>query len=225
MNTQKGSAHVIIIVGLIMLLVGSLGFIFWQNFIKGSDKTEEKTQSITTKKAEPKETQAEEIYAGTYTTGGNFQVKIPNGWTVNAGPYDGYAGSHLVLLAGPNQLKTLKYDQNSSPMINGVAGLGWGGLTEHFYIVSQETIERDFDDTDKTTFELEDGTKGEKHTSVLSKDEQQGMSVFQKEADSYTSLTYQFTKGDVTVRAYLHYYSNTAFDVDLGEKVIRSIKF
>ncbi len=225
MTLQKGSAHVIIIVGLIVLLIGSLGFIFWQNFLKVTDKSQEKTQPIATKNVEPADAQPEEVYAGTYTTGGNFQVKIPNGWKVNAGPYDGYVESHLVLLAGPNQLEALKYNKDFNPVINNVSGLGWGGLTEHFYIVSQETIERDFADNRQTSFELEDGTKGEKYTSLLSKDDQQGMSVFQKEADSYTSTTYQFTKGNVTVRAYLHYYSNTTFDVDLGEEVIRSIKF
>lgn len=36
MTSQKGSVHVIIIIGLVALLLGSLGFIFWQNFIQNS---------------------------------------------------------------------------------------------------------------------------------------------------------------------------------------------
>ncbi len=225
MTSQKGSAHVIIIVGLVMLLIVSLGFIFWQNFFKDSDKPEEMTKPVASKKVESRDTRVKEAYVGTYTTGGNFQVKIPNGWTVDAGPYDGYVDSQLILLAGPNRLEALKYNQDSNPVINGVTGFGWGGLTEHFYIISQETIERDFAEYEKSSFDLADGTKGEKLIRVLNKDQQQQMDSFQKEADNYTSSTYQFTKGDVTVRAYLHYYSNTSFDVGWGEKVIRSIKF
>lgn len=34
MNTQKGSAHIIIIIGLVILLTGALGYIFWQNAFK-----------------------------------------------------------------------------------------------------------------------------------------------------------------------------------------------
>lgn len=33
MNKQTGSAHAIVIIGLIIALAGALGFIFWQNSI------------------------------------------------------------------------------------------------------------------------------------------------------------------------------------------------
>lgn len=33
MTQQKGSSHVIIIIGLVVALIGALGFVFWQNFI------------------------------------------------------------------------------------------------------------------------------------------------------------------------------------------------
>lgn len=33
MKTQKGFAHAVLVIGLIVTLVGALGFIFWQNFI------------------------------------------------------------------------------------------------------------------------------------------------------------------------------------------------
>lgn len=49
MNKQKGSAHVIAIVVLVIALLGALGFIFWQNFInKPAAKTEVKQSSKST---------------------------------------------------------------------------------------------------------------------------------------------------------------------------------
>lgn len=54
MNTQKGSAHVVIVVSLVVLLIGSLGFVFWQNFIQ-TDDNKEKTEKVATREqaAEP----------------------------------------------------------------------------------------------------------------------------------------------------------------------------
>lgn len=220
MTSRNGSAPVGIIIGLVVLLIGSLGFIFWQNFMKESD-TPEKTNAP----AVSKDIEAQEAYAGTYTTGGNFQVKIPNGWAVDAGAYENYVNSQIILLAGPNKLEALKYSESSNAVINGLAGFGWDGLTEHFYIISQENFAKNYADYEKLSFVLEDGTKGEKYSRVVSKGAQKEMDVFQKDADSYTFSSYEFKKGDVTVSAYLNYYSNTSFDVVLGEKVIRSIKF
>jgi len=41
-NNQTGSAHLIIIITLVIALLGSLGFVFWQNFVQ--DKTDTKKQ-------------------------------------------------------------------------------------------------------------------------------------------------------------------------------------
>jgi len=45
-QTQQGSAHVVIIVILVVALIGALGFVFWQNFIK-KDEVTQSTQSQT----------------------------------------------------------------------------------------------------------------------------------------------------------------------------------
>lgn len=225
MKQQKGSAHVVIVSILVVALIGALGFTFWQNFINKDDgeKTVEAASSVKEENMTTEEA-AKPAYEGVYTTGGNFQVKIPNGWTVEAGAYDGYVGSQLALLAGPNQLDTLKYDQATQPVINQTMGFGWDGLTEHFYIISQEPSPLSTDGYVKTTFELEDGTKGDKYVRVLRKEDQQQRDSFTKAADSYTFTMYEFKDGDVNVRAYLNYYSNTSFDVDLGENVVKSIR-
>ena len=48
MTSQKGSAHLLIIIGLVVLLLGSLGFIFWQNFVQTDDEAS-KTEKVATK--------------------------------------------------------------------------------------------------------------------------------------------------------------------------------
>ena len=51
MNTQKGFAHAVLLIGLLIALIGALGFIFWQNFILEEPEVE-KPASSTTKKLE-----------------------------------------------------------------------------------------------------------------------------------------------------------------------------
>lgn len=57
MNKQQGSAHVAVVIVLVVALLGALGFIFWQNFIKKDDTTK---QNATTS-AEKKEETVEEV--------------------------------------------------------------------------------------------------------------------------------------------------------------------
>lgn len=49
MKTQKGSAHVVIVIVLVVALLGALGFIFWQNFVKPDEAT--KTEDSKTVKS------------------------------------------------------------------------------------------------------------------------------------------------------------------------------
>jgi flagellar basal body-associated protein FliL len=56
MKSQKGSAHVVIVIILVLTLLGTLGFIFWQNFSAGNSKTgntentQDKTKTDSTEK-------------------------------------------------------------------------------------------------------------------------------------------------------------------------------
>lgn len=50
---QKGSAHVVIIVILVVALIGALGFVFWQNFMK-NDTASNADKSVDTSKNENK---------------------------------------------------------------------------------------------------------------------------------------------------------------------------
>lgn len=79
-SSQKGSAHVIIIVVLIVALVGTLGFIFWQNFIDkkpsvSSDGNKSQTSVDISDKTDPDlESQLYEDQT--------LSFKYPQDWTV-----------------------------------------------------------------------------------------------------------------------------------------------
>jgi len=89
--SQKGSAHVVIIVILVVALLGTLGFVFWQNFIdkKPVAKNNESSKTEDTK-SKPKDE-----YKGwkTYTsTRDGYSIRYPSDWlaineTGNDGPY------------------------------------------------------------------------------------------------------------------------------------------
>ena len=54
---QKGDAHAVIIIVLVVALIGTLGFIFWQNFTKASEQA---AQDADAKQTENKKTETDE---------------------------------------------------------------------------------------------------------------------------------------------------------------------
>lgn len=89
--SQKGSAHAIIIIVLVLALLGTLGFVFWQNFIYKEPVTKKPVNSSNTKE----QPQVKDKYAGwkTYTsTRDGYSIKYPSEWILisekdNDGPY------------------------------------------------------------------------------------------------------------------------------------------
>lgn len=79
--SQKGNAHVVIIVILVITLVGALGFVFWQNFTnkESSENKVEVTKNDQTKVVE----EPIDKYAG-WKTGtfknANISYKLPQNW-------------------------------------------------------------------------------------------------------------------------------------------------
>lgn len=57
--SQNGSAHIVIIIGLVLALIGSLGFIFWQNYIKVSEDADR--EALSSKSIEGADNDSEEI--------------------------------------------------------------------------------------------------------------------------------------------------------------------
>lgn len=234
MTSQKGFAHAILIIGLFVAILGALGFIFWQNFIykepvaintEVTVSTNTPTNTENTRKESPISTKGIKAYEGKEANAGNFQIKVPNGWSVSIGQNSGYAGSNLAVFAGPNELSKLKYDSTKEPSIYPHAGLGWDGYTEHFYVVSQEPdSSRDMSKYSSREFELEDGTVGKRYVNSLKKQDQGDFYSFSQDADSYIDYIYEFEKNGIVVRAYIAMYSNSKFDLDLAEKIIGLIE-
>jgi len=77
--SQKGSAHVVIIIIFVIAILGALGFVLWNNFLKPeAPKSTEVTQQVEESEA-PKDNLTE--IAGDETLGTNVAIKYPAGWT------------------------------------------------------------------------------------------------------------------------------------------------
>lgn len=89
--SQKGSAHTVIIVILVIALLGMLGFVFWQNFVDKKPVAKNDESSMT----EDNKSQPKDEYEGwkTYTsTRDGYSIRYPSDWlaineTSNDGPY------------------------------------------------------------------------------------------------------------------------------------------
>jgi len=92
-HRQTGSAHTFFIIGLVVVLIGVLGFIFWQNFIY-KDPTYPGAVKVVEENKGP-ETAKEYPYIGwkTYTSQRDgYSIKYPSEWVVKEetivdGPY------------------------------------------------------------------------------------------------------------------------------------------
>jgi Tfp pilus assembly protein PilE len=79
-KSQTGSAHVVIIIILVVAVLGLLGFVFWQNFIQKKDTTPAVT--TTTKTADT--TNSPAATTKTYkNTDLGFSVAYPTGWVLD----------------------------------------------------------------------------------------------------------------------------------------------
>lgn len=119
---QKGSAHIIIIVVLILALIGALGWIFWQNFSKANDTNQRKNDKQSSVKNEPTK---EKLVTGRSELADSISpvtFEYPESWSLSRksdGPIppnsDGFSSEAI----------TLRY-QNSTLTVN--YSLGNGGI-------------------------------------------------------------------------------------------------
>lgn len=92
MTSQKGFAHAFLIIGLVVALVGALGFVFWQNFVH-KEPVVTNTEVVT--KPEPTKVDTVDPYANwkTYKSERDgYLIKYPDNWIVinetnQDGPY------------------------------------------------------------------------------------------------------------------------------------------
>lgn len=95
MKLQKGSAHVIIIIILIMVLIGALGYIFWQNV---SSKDEQVSATKTSESKKDKDNEGSQAVT----------QKVPDGYVEYADDLVGFS------LAYPKEWGTLKDTETQS---------------------------------------------------------------------------------------------------------------
>lgn|GEM_PF-1148188 len=79
-KNQQGSAHVIVIAILVLALLGTLGFIFWQNFMKPSSDL--KIEDINNSSEIVDESNELTQIAEDQTFGTNLAIKYPRDWIV-----------------------------------------------------------------------------------------------------------------------------------------------
>lgn len=97
-NNETGSTHVVIIVVLIAVILGLLGFVFWQNFIQKKDTTPSASTTTTTSKAVTETTPATTM---TSLAIGNYGVEVPydsttDTYTLIPATSGGFAGGYTV---------------------------------------------------------------------------------------------------------------------------------
>lgn len=89
-SKQSGSAHVIIIVILVIALLGTLGFFFWKNYLNKDD-----TKKVDTETSVKKEDAPKPITYKTYQTDTHpISFKYPDSWTLENATADNSSGFH-----------------------------------------------------------------------------------------------------------------------------------
>ncbi len=80
MNKQQGFAHQVLIIGLMVTIIGALGFIFWQNFIYKAPETKTVTVKKTTITKSTDQTSEDKTYTNKIL---GISFNYPGNWTVN----------------------------------------------------------------------------------------------------------------------------------------------
>jgi len=89
-SKQSGSTHVIIIVILIIALLGTLGFVFWKNYINKDDTKKVETGTSAKKEDIPKPVTYKTYQADTHP----ISFQYPDSWTLENAKADNNYGFH-----------------------------------------------------------------------------------------------------------------------------------
>lgn len=124
MTSQKGFAHALLIIGLVIALVGALGFVFWQNFVY--------KETVATKTEVVKQPDATDKYEPTIPSGWvvreskepAFSYAVPNGEVVAYEVYKigemihvGYGAPVYVSYSSSDRWQTYDTDSSNKPTI------------------------------------------------------------------------------------------------------------
>lgn len=223
---QQGSAHVVIVICLVLALLTALGWIFWQNFIH-KEPVQKETEVVTVDKNQdtPSDTLSdtattEEAYRGLRASSVNkaFSLKVPNGWEVEID------GSSDRIQQNPNSLDTkLAYVESKPPVIKKVKAI-YGHGAPVFVVFKSSSKYQSGSDYRRADFTLDNGAKGAKYSAVHVTDA--NVAPANKRIYSYA---YVFTKGDVEVVAQWSRQLELSETIDKNqlkhvEDVVRSIE-
>ncbi len=127
MNThkQQGSAHLVIVVVLVLALLGALGFIFWQNFIQKTESNVVKTKTVA-----QSSTNTETKSLKTAVFDPVFSVRLglsyPEDWTLERStdgpiPLDGDKGAttEIITVFSPSKNIYVRYQMGANGGIGG----------------------------------------------------------------------------------------------------------
>jgi len=145
LNNQTGSAHVIVIIVLVLTVLGLLGFVFWQNFIQKKDTAATTNVSTTTKTTTTTATTVDAYSGwGTYTNSTyGFTLRYPSDWTLG-----GTNSQNLATLASPDiatetngSIDAVRYDIGISAQKK--TGTSSGSTLSSVYALQQEQAGKD----------------------------------------------------------------------------------
>lgn len=130
--TQKGSAHVVIVIVLVAALLGALGFIFWQNFMKEKPATDQTSTNKT--ETTPK------LLTASFNEGfkANTSFSYPENWTLERSVTGSFpvnlengATSEEIKITSPSKKYSAHY------RISAHAGIGGACPEEDIGVVKQ----------------------------------------------------------------------------------------
>ncbi len=135
-HSQKGSTHVVIIAALILIIIGVLGFVFWQNFIHKEPIAKEPGVSKTDNPTKEDKYKGWKVYSN-YED--NYGIKYPSDWIfTDKTASDGIYIRNFDPLSRPSEdsannknypkdyinLRVIKIDGND-PIFNGSTAAEW----------------------------------------------------------------------------------------------------
>jgi hypothetical protein len=152
-NLQSGSAHLIVIIVLVVALLGTLGFVFWQNFINKSAAS----NTATTAEESSKKTGDQEEYCSTYE---KLCFDYPKTWSIT--------GEATDIDQQSSDSLTIKNDKGDTvgTVLTGLSGLGGTCDSSAPGVPRVNVISREASEITDITVKLYTAEGGTKKSSV-----------------------------------------------------------
>lgn len=145
---------VVTVIGLVVIVLGALGYIAWQNYSSGNNGTAPESTPVAQQPVDLM-TDNDTSYEGKRIVShdGAYGIKIPNGWEVFRITATGFES----MIASSPRAESVAYNKDEAPKVSDI-----DGTPSHatFAVAIAETPREDTGD--KTEFVLSDGTKGTK---------------------------------------------------------------